>query len=68
MFVTLRKMAVLKVPVQENPFPEYPMLHSHSNDPGLLEHLPFTSHGLPWHSSMSGIHDGDRMKFKYILL
>lgn len=41
------------VPSQVNPFPEYPTLHSHSNDPGLLEHLAFTSHGPPRHSLIS---------------
>ena len=48
------------IPVQINPFPAYPMLHLHSNDPGLLEHLAFKSHGLSWHSSISEI-PGDKM-------
>lgn len=40
-------------PEQLNPFPVYPVLQEHLNDPGELEQSAFWSQGAPKHSSIS---------------
>ena len=45
-FININKHKIrIYLPAQVVPLPEYPALQSHSNDPGLLVHKAFASHG-----------------------